>query len=150
MMPSRDHQRAEHALATVKDVAGESWQGRYRSYVDRLGPAILRNGLGQALAGELAAAGGVGTDTAAADRQAAHKRLFENAQAWLCGEDRPYGMPPLLDALTSGSEDEYLEAHAEALAWLEWHKRFCRAYLRRADALSDSQDDSPATQGDPG
>lgn len=124
-MPTREHLRAQNALQAVRDLENEPWAPRYRSYVDRLGPAILRNGLGQALASELAAASGEGVD------RHAHRRLYDNLERWLCGKDRPYAGPDLLDALIQGEEPDYLRAHAEALAWLEWHKRFCRAYLRR-------------------
>jgi len=127
-MPTREHQRAQHALEKVRALEHERWAPRYRGYVDRLGPAILRNGLGQALAGELAAAGSEGGESAA------HQKLYDNLESWLCGADRPYPKPPLLDALVQGEEADYLRAHAEALAWLEWHKRFCRAYLKREAA----------------
>lgn len=127
-MATREHVRARHALETVKAVENESFGKEYRSYVDRLGPAILRNGLGQALAGELASAG----DKISNDRQKAHKRLYENISGWLCGDAGIYRGGDLLAALVRGDEKTYLAAHAEALAWLEWHKRFCRAYLRQA------------------
>jgi CRISPR-associated protein Cmr5 len=35
----------------------------------------------------------------------------------------------LLEAITGQDEAHYLRAQAEALAWLEWHKKFCRAWL---------------------
>ncbi len=127
-MPTREHQRAQHALKAVRDLEHQQWASRYRSYVDRLGPAILRNGLGQALAGELAAAAGDGGESEA------HQRLFDNLESWLCGKSGRYSEPSLLDALIGGEEPAYLRAHAEALAWLEWHKRFCRAYLKKEAA----------------
>ena len=33
----------------------------------------------------------------------------------------------------SNDEECYLRAQVEALAWLEWHKKFCRAYLPDSD-----------------
>jgi CRISPR-associated protein Cmr5 len=137
-MPTLEHLRAQHALKAVRDLEKEPWASRYRSYVDRLGPAILRNGLGQALAGELAAAKGDGGER----EGEAHLRLYKNLETWLCGKDRPYPAPPLLDALIAGEEADYLRAHAEALAWLEWHKRFCRAFLKKEQA------GGPAVEGD--
>ncbi|HEX9731862.1 MAG TPA: type III-B CRISPR module-associated protein Cmr5 [Thermoanaerobaculia bacterium] len=132
-MPTREHQRAQHALQAVRVLQEEKWAPRYRSYVDRLGPAILRNGLGQALAGELAAAGSESGESEA------HRRLYANLESWLCGKERPYPAAPLLDALVKGEEDEYLRAHAEAMAWLEWHKRFCRAYIPRESAAGTGE-----------
>lgn len=130
-MPTREHLRAQHALKAVRALEKKPWAPRYRSYVDRLGPAILRNGLGQAMAGELAAASGDGED-----RQA-HQCLHDNLESWLCGEDG-YRDRPLLEALIGGGEPAYLRAHAEALAWLEWHKRFCRAYLKKDEKSRSS------------
>ena len=51
--------RAADALARITELSERSarFKERYRSYVDRLGPAIVMNGLGQALATERAAAG---------------------------------------------------------------------------------------------
>lgn len=139
-MPTREHLRAQNALKAVREVEDEPWASSYRSYVDRLGPAILRNGLGQALAGELAAAQG----ESGKKETEAHLRLYTNLQSWLCGKDRPYPAPPLLEALIEGEETDYLRAHAEALAWLEWHKRFCRAFLKKekkaAGASSEGED----------
>ena len=53
-------QRAASALQRVNELADQSedFKKRYRAYVDRLGPTIVMNGLGQALATERAAAGG--------------------------------------------------------------------------------------------
>ena len=136
-MPTREHLRAQDALKKVREIP-KDWASAYRGYVDRLGPAILRNGLGQALAGELAAAGGEG------GVGAAHRSLHDNLQSWLCGGAEVYAREPLLDALIEGGEAEYLRAHAEALAWLEWHKRFCRAYLPKktdAEPTADGEED---------
>jgi CRISPR-associated protein Cmr5 len=99
-------------------------------YADRLGPSILTNGLGQALATERAAAG----PKPAKPEERAHDRLYHNVQDWLCRAGGVYEpasgqRPDLLTALVTGSEALYVRAQAEALAWLVWHKKFCRAYL---------------------
>ena len=61
-MRTIEQQRAANALARVNELhdryrKSKTFKERYRSYVDRLGPAIVMNGLGQALATERAAAG---------------------------------------------------------------------------------------------
>jgi CRISPR-associated protein Cmr5 len=126
-----EQRRAADALKAVQQLeANDDLRKRYRVYADRLGPAILMNGLGQALATERAAAG---TDPKKAEIRA-HDRLYQNVQAWLC---RPGGVYEptsgkridLLTALVDGSEALYVRAQTEALAWLVWHKKFCRAYL---------------------
>lgn len=120
-MRTIEQARAADALARVKEVEDKSFSARYRSYVDRLGPTIVMNGLGQALATELAATG----------IKEAHRKLYGNVTSWLCrGDGGVYpGEPDLLQAIVSNDEECYLRAQVEVLAWLEWHKKFCRAYL---------------------
>jgi CRISPR-associated protein Cmr5 len=130
-----EQRRAADALKAVQRLEpDDDFRRRYRAYADRLGPSILMNGLGQALATERAAAG----SSPRKPDERAHGRLYENMAAWLC---RPGGVYEpaadrrldVLDAIVGGSEVLYLRAQAEALAWLVWHKKFCRAYLPVAD-----------------
>ena len=135
MRTTIEQQRAANALGRVQELSARSdgFKKRYRSYVDRLGPAILMNGLGQALATERAAAGSprdvadsTRGDTADKD---AHGELCTSLNQWLCRADG--GIYPnatdLLRAIVSHGQSEYLQAQAEALSWLEWHKKCCRA-----------------------
>lgn len=137
-MRTAEQLRAASALARVQQIAGDSndtdkeMAKRYRSYVERLGPAILMNGLGQALAAEQAAAGSGKIEDP--DKRAHHK-LYCNVNNWLC---RPSGgvypnARDLLNALIEHDESDYLRAQAEALAWLQWHKKFCRSTLPREE-----------------
>lgn len=136
-MSSLDQRRAEDALRQVRSLPSDGSVNRrsYRAYVDRLGPTIMMNGLGQALATEVAAAGPGGQREP--DKQA-HHLLYRNVSAWLCREgDGPYppsGAGDLLKALTEGNEAAYLRAQADALAWLAWHKKFCRAEIAEPTA----------------
>jgi len=84
------------------------------------------NGLGQALATERAN-----------NDEPAHHHLFHNLETWLCGEAGVYVTGDLLSAIVGGSEALYLRAQTEALAWLVWHKKFCRAYLPASDRKED-------------
>lgn len=129
--------RAANALTRVHTLADpvrtqfddeqqrDAFMRRYRAYVERLGPAILGNGLGQALATERAAAG----KTPSKPDQKAHFELYRSMQAWLCREELGVysGETDLLRAIVENGESQYLRAQAEGLAWLEWHKKFCRA-----------------------
>jgi len=126
-----EQRRAAAAMKAVQQLdEDEELRKRYRVYADRLGPSILMNGLGQALATERAAAG----SKPEKPDQRAHACLYNHLTAWLC---RPGGVyepvsgekPDLLTALVTGSEALYVRAQAEALAWLVWHKKFCRAHL---------------------
>ena len=129
-MTTIEQRRAAHALARVNELEKKSpeFKTLYRSYVDRIGPAIVMNGLGQALATERAAAG----PQPANDRERAHHQLYRNLECWLCkNRDAVYASNSencdLLQAIMENDEALYLQAQAEALAWLEWHKKCCRA-----------------------
>lgn len=133
-MKNLDQLRAANALVRIKALDGESddFKKRYRSYVDRLGPAILMNTLGQALATEKAAAGT--NDKQKADKQP-HDELYRSVEQWLCREDGVYPQDKdILKAITSHDEAHYIRAQAEALAWLDWHKRCCRAAFPEGDS----------------
>ncbi len=131
--------RAADALKRAKEIkeiekGDKKFRSSYRSYVQRLGPSIVMNGLGQALATELAAA----ASGSGGSEHKAHRKLYENLRQWLCrsaSEDGPGGPyandKDLLEALTDQGQDRYILAHAEALAWLTWHKKFCAAFLPR-------------------
>ena len=144
MKTTIEQQRAANALGRVQALSGrsEGFKKRYRSYVDRLGPAVVMNGLGQALATERAAAGTPPRDVTGATPQdstgatprdgadkEAHRELYASLNRWLCRADG--GIYPnatdLLSAIVSHGQSEYLLAQAEALSWLEWHKKCCRA-----------------------
>lgn len=131
-MRTLEQLRAANALDRVNTLAAEDdgFKKSYRAYVERLGPGVVMNGLGQALATERAAAGG--TQDA---KTRAHAALYESVKAWLCRADGGVypGADDLLQAIVSHEEPDYLRAQAEALAWLEWHKKFCRATFPRAD-----------------
>jgi CRISPR-associated protein Cmr5 len=123
-----ERERAADALAKVKalEKRPSSFKARYRSYVDRLGAAVVMNGLGQALATEMAAAG----RDADGEDKAAHRTLAENVCAWLSRPDGVYpGAEDVMHQITSSDQDDYLRAQMETLAWLTWHKKFCRASL---------------------
>ena len=81
-MKTFEQLRAADALARVKNLAakGDEFKTRYRSYVERLGPAIVMNGLGQALATESAAAGAaMGRGSTAGSGGRASTGLFDGS-----------------------------------------------------------------------
>lgn len=136
-MRTIEQQRAANALKRVNELGTETddFKKRYRAYVDRLGPTIVMNGLGQALAAERAAAGAAPKKP----DERAHRELYASTQGWLCRNGGVY--PPdedLLQALMDNNEDLYLRAQAEALAWLEWHKKCCRASFPKSEGGDES------------
>ena len=124
--------RAADALARINELSERPprFKTSYRSYVDRLGPAIVMNGLGQALATERAAAGASPSN----EDQKAHAELYAGLNDWLCHREQGVyrGSADLLRALMENDQSRYLHAQAEALAWLEWHKKCCRACFPKA------------------
>jgi len=124
-----EQRRAADAMARVNELSSQSegFKKRYRAYVDRLCPTIVMNGLGQALATERAAAGS--DPRKDKDDEWAHYELYESLRRWLCRDDGGVypSKPDLLQAIMSHDESLYLRAQAEALAWLDWHKKFSRA-----------------------
>ena len=131
-MKTLEQLRAEHAMERVNELdkaKTDEIKKLYRSYIDSLGPAILMNGLGQALATEIAAAGSKPSN----DREQAHDAVYRSVQSWLCRKDGGIYSSDLLNAIVTNDEEHYLRAQVEALAWLEWHKKFCRAYFPEPD-----------------
>ena len=125
-MPERtlEQLRAANALAKVRSVESTTSAAAFASYVASLAPSILNNGLGQSCASLLARAKDRVDDP--------YHLLYQALQDWLCRDanDAPYPPGDLMAALTGGDRYTYLRAQAEALAWLEWLKRFSAAYLK--------------------
>lgn len=118
-------QRAEHALAAINDLLGPPKKdaGNYLAYVKGLPANSLRSGLGQAMAMEKA---GAKTDKG-------HEFLYAHVDSWLTANQPPAPYPNqsgrLLQAIVSGDQGAYARAQAEALAYLEWLKKFAVAFL---------------------
>jgi len=132
-MKTIEQLRAQDAMKQVAELSGkpDGFKKLYRAYVDRLGPTIVMNGLGQALAMEPAASG----PKSRTQGEKAHYEIYCSLQRWICRENG--GVYPsandLLHAITENDESDYLCAQAEALAWLEWHKKCCRASLPKGE-----------------
>ena len=132
-MRTVEQKRAAHAFSRVAELDAHCrpLKEKYRTYVDRLGPTIVMSGLGQALAIERAAAGA----KPKSDDEKAHAELYRSLQGWLCradGEVYP-SADNLLEAIMGHDEAHYLHAQSEALAWLEWHKKCCRATFPKGE-----------------
>ena len=111
-------QRAQHALAVVNRAAASADAGKYRQHARQLGPAILINGLGQALA----------TAAATADSQPLYRDLSE----WLCDTcpwSPVHGASNAIAAIAEGDRASYMWAAEESLAWLEWVKKLAVAQI---------------------
>lgn len=125
-------QRAKHALAQIK-MAEQKYQGdkeqreKFVSYAENMPASILINGLGQAVATLRAQAKDNQDDP--------YMSVFNAVQDWLCRDDAeaPYRSrtsPDLMKAIIEGDRANYLLAQAEALAYLEWYKKFAVTFLK--------------------
>lgn len=134
-----DRERAAHALATITGLPADV--KKYTSYVKGLPATILQNGLGQAMATLLAASKGKPAMKQKDGENVvneAHRLLYTHIQQWLCRDDAlaPYrekeaiadGSTVLMTRITDGDEPAYIRAQAEALAYLNWLKKFAVAY----------------------
>ena len=126
---SMDQERAEFALEKIKAIRGgadQSHKVEVRRYLNNL-PALIRmNGLGQALA--FFRMKGEGT---------AHDTIYRMVGAWLCdasSKGRIFSEnADVLTAITQSDMAHYMAAQNEALALLQWLKKFAVALLPNED-----------------
>jgi CRISPR-associated protein Cmr5 len=128
--------RAADALKKIQEVEKAREQGKaayakYDSYISGLPATITMSGLGQAAATLLASAK-LGKEKRNDDNRT-YELLYNHLSSWLCGghDESPYQEGDLLDNITSNEENAYLHAQAEAMAYLEWLKKFSDAYLKK-------------------
>ena len=140
--------RARHALERIErhvelQQADPKQLGKYVSYIKGLPASILKNGLGQAMAMERM---GAAKDTG-------HALLYQDVQDWLLTERGPSLFPEAHPARAPAPADlflaivhlntteaDYIRAQAEALAYLEWLKKFAVAFLTVADEQATTKD----------
>ena len=126
---SMDQERAEFALTKIQAILGgpdTSQKVEVRRYLNNL-PALIRmNGLGQALA--FFRMKGEGT---------AHDAIYRMVGTWLCdasSKGRIFSeSTDALSAITQSDMAHYMAAQNEALALLQWLKKFAVALLPKED-----------------
>ncbi len=121
-----DQQRAAHALTMIHKLDPNKYDGMYVSYVSALPAMIVMNGIGQALATELAKDKG---------NDKSHRHLFDHVTDWLTRTGRPLdavekaGDPRSVFNALAESQEVYIAAQIEAMAYIHWLKQFARAFL---------------------
>lgn len=125
--------RAADALTKIKSLENQDY-GNYNSYVNALPATVIMNGLGQAAA-MLVSSAKLKSGERKADHRA-YESLYNHLSTWLCRNEQeaPYGAGDLLTMITTPSEDaekSYIKAQTEAMAYLEWLKKFSNAYLKK-------------------
>lgn len=127
MIQTQQQKRAKHALAKVlewKSAKNDKEQGELRSYASGLPMMIHTNGLGQAAAFYRSKAD-----------NSMHRELYNLLSNWLTTPGNPYAdETDLLHAITSRDMRQYLAAQAEAMAYMDWVRKFARAFLKEEAA----------------
>ena len=115
-----EQERAKHAWKCVQKVKNQAYASAYRTIAVKAPSLILTNGLGQTLA-FLKAKG-------KNDPANEHEILYQHIEEWL---KRQLGINKnLLDWLVNNAtSQQYRLATMEALALLQWLKRFAEAEL---------------------
>ncbi len=154
--PSLARRRAGAALTAIQDLAAAAGvkaqeKEAYAGYVKGVPASIVMIGLGQTMAAQLAQGGKDTGKGQGGQAPNAHRQIYLHLEQWLCGGDpeSPFEPPPsdaargrwLMQQLCAASEETYLIAQAEALAYLEWLKKFANAFLTVPEAgnASDGQ-----------
>jgi len=132
-------QRAKHALKKImeyKDEPAEK-QKKFNSYVSSLGPMILMNGLGQACAFYLA------------NKNNEYRDVLKILDDWLVSEGRPMAgkrdKAHIVERIVDIDAHEYQLAQVEALAYLDWLKKFAKAFLKSEAEDAEEAEDAAAT-----
>lgn len=124
-MQTIQQQRAKYALAQVQQALSRKVsQKEYKSYAASLPAMIHMNGLGQAAA-FFKSKGAKGDP---------HGELYDLLSEWLCKAGQPYaGCKDLLDGVISRDMHAYRLAQAEALALMDWVKKFAKAFMNEGE-----------------
>ena len=126
-MQTMDQQRAKFALQGVTNAKAQLKPEEckeYHSHVSALPFMIHANGLGQAAA----------FYKSKAVKKLDYQLIYELLSDWLIKENQPFhGKTGLLDGITNCEMQAYLAAQAEAMAFINWVKRFAEAYMREVE-----------------
>ncbi|MDH7482692.1 MAG: type III-B CRISPR module-associated protein Cmr5 [Armatimonadota bacterium] len=115
---SLEQERAKGAWSKVKEVAKDRDIAEEYAQLAKSAPAdIQSNGLGQTLAFWRAKKGGH------------HKKLGEHVSEWVMNQMNQPGKDLLDWIVNEATTNDYRRATAEAIAFLNWVKRFATAEL---------------------
>jgi len=106
-------QRAKHALAQVQSWTDVAQHKELKSYTVGMPAMILMSGFGQTCAFYKSKGGN-------------HTVVLQALQGWL-------GKGEIISLITQSSAQDYQLAQAEALEYLNWLKKFAKAYLKGDD-----------------
>jgi CRISPR-associated protein Cmr5 len=122
---SLEQQRAAQAASDIREARRHPDSREYRSLVEGLPAMILANGLGQTCAYLLSRAEG--------SQQKVEFLLYRHLERWVRRQIPQLKQGGLLAALTNADVGTYRRAQVEALAYLQWLKRFAQAEILRGE-----------------
>jgi len=132
MMQTMQQKRAKFALEGVQNAKDRRVSAKeYKSYAAGFPAMIQMNGLGQAAA--FYRSKGVGNTP----KQVAYLSLYNLLSDWLKTTGQPYVNQDLLIGITTGNMHAYMLAQGEALALLDWVKKFAKAFMEETQTQSD-------------
>lgn len=118
---TKDQERAAKAWECINAVKGKDYQKKYKSLAQKMSSYILTNGLGQTLAYLKAKGKG--------DQRDEHEILYGHLSAWVMKEMEGEESERLLNWVMEKDSPAYRRATTEALAFINWLKRFAEAEL---------------------
>ena len=127
-MQTMQQRRAKQALSAIQkalsDEPGADFQKAFKAYVSEMPAMIHMSGLGQAAA--FYRSKGNGADPKARAR----RRVYDLLSGWLCEPGQPYqDQTDLLVGITTENMQTYRLAQAEAMAYMDWAKKFATAFI---------------------
>ncbi len=144
-MQTVEQKRAADAVRKIQGMINSNRDyGHYVSYASALPAQIVNNGLGQAITMLCAAAG-----RKTIPHEDPHYFLADHVASWLAeqiqelrptdGVNHPV---QVVQRLAEGNQKQYSRATAEAVAYLNWLKRFARAMLTEPGETPDGSENT--------
>lgn len=127
-MQTMQQRRAGHALkavkATLEAEPDADFRKAFKAYINEMPAMIHMSGFGQAAA--FYRSKGNGGDAKARAR----KKVYDMLSEWLCKEQQHYsGKSELLDGIIEKDMETYRLAQAEAMAYMDWAKKFASTFI---------------------
>jgi CRISPR-associated protein Cmr5 len=118
-MQTLQQERAKHALGKVQSWVALNDGAKLKARTSELPFMVHANGLGQAAAFFKSKKNKDGYDV-----------VLLALQSWLAMDNRPFAdKPDLMRAIVEADLSTYRLAQAEAMAYMDWVKKFASAYL---------------------
>jgi len=123
-------QRAKHALESIQNSEGLN-EGKLKSYIVGMPAMILMSGFGQSCAFYVSKAELKKEESKRKDEHKAYERVIEILWSWLKEHVDAFRKDSdLMTEITKVTAKDYQLAETESLEYLNWLKKFAKAYLK--------------------